>query len=171
MASAFTHWASLSNPTAVHFFFSLPSSSPLPSSLSFFPYFCPPPFWDRVSLCIHGCSGTSVDQAGLEQEIRLPLPPSAGIKGVKGGRKIAWHVFLIIVLSIFASAYRPLVLPFLVKCLFKIFVLCLVLNWVCLSLVNCGNFYTCILHTKLFLEIGSCCLFGAGLELVLLELP
>ena len=39
---------------------------------------------DRVSLCSPGCPETcSVDQAGLElTEIRLPLPPSAGIKGV-----------------------------------------------------------------------------------------
>ena len=33
-------------------------------------------FLDRVSLCIPGCSVThSVDQAGLDSEIRLPLPP------------------------------------------------------------------------------------------------
>jgi hypothetical protein len=41
-------------------------------------------FRDRVSLCSPGCPGThSVDQAGLElTEMHLPLPPSAGIKGV-----------------------------------------------------------------------------------------
>jgi hypothetical protein len=37
-----------------------------------------------VSVCSQGCSGTcSVDQAGFKlTEIHLPLPPSAGIKGM-----------------------------------------------------------------------------------------
>jgi hypothetical protein len=41
-------------------------------------------FRDRVSLCSPGYPGThSVDQAGLElKKLCLPLPPSAGIKGV-----------------------------------------------------------------------------------------
>ena len=42
-------------------------------------------FWDRVSLCNSpNCPGThSVSQVGLELiEILLPLPPSAGIKGM-----------------------------------------------------------------------------------------
>jgi hypothetical protein len=46
--------------------------------------FFPLVFQDRVSLCSPGCPGTqSVDQVGLKLiELHLPLPPSAGIKGV-----------------------------------------------------------------------------------------
>ena len=41
----------------------------------------PRSFQHRISLCSPGCPGTcSVDQAGLECQVLLPLPPSTKIK-------------------------------------------------------------------------------------------
>jgi hypothetical protein len=43
----------------------------------------PPPFWDGISLCSHGCPGThSVDQVGLECRFNFFCLLSAGVKGM-----------------------------------------------------------------------------------------
>ena len=52
---------------------SSPKNSENPGQSFFFFFFF---FFDKVSLYSPGCLGThSIDQVGLESEIRLPLPP------------------------------------------------------------------------------------------------
>jgi len=56
----------------IFFFSSLSLSLSLSLIFCLFVLFC---FWEKVSLCNPGCPGThSLDQAGLEFEIPLPLP-------------------------------------------------------------------------------------------------
>ena len=55
---------------------SLKTNAPFSFLFSFFPFFSVSFSWDRVSLYSPGCPGTHyVAQAGLEQEISLPMPP------------------------------------------------------------------------------------------------
>jgi hypothetical protein len=63
-------------------------------------------FRDRVSLCSPGCPGTHfVDQAGLESEIHLPLPPKCWITGMRHHCPAHTQCFLKIYVCLYVCMY------------------------------------------------------------------